>query len=269
MMMVGPNQLGMDPRMMDERMVDPRRMMDPRMRGIPPQQQFQPPMQQGSGQQPPPQQGQQSQQQQQQQPTFYDILQVPPTASRSQIKQSYLQLAKQFDNNAPSGIGSGGMDNNQNVGPQRGSGRRSRQFNEIARAWMVLSDSRSRERYDRQLEQWDAERRMREKMMEEERMWMIEMQGDEQQWGSGGGGGNNGGGGGDDENKFVKKEVDNKFARFGPLSQRSMGRSGRQGFGGGGGGGTARPLEIDEEAEEMRMQQQMQMQMQEDSYMAQ
>ena len=40
---------------------------------------------------------QQQQQQQQQQPTFYDLLQVPTTASRLQIKQSYLSLSKMYD----------------------------------------------------------------------------------------------------------------------------------------------------------------------------
>ena len=94
---------------------------------------------------------------------------------------------------------------------------------------MVLSDGRLRERYDRQMEQWERERRMREKMMEEEREWMVErgMMGE--------------------ENKFAKDPVyrkkaevrdddgTNKFRTFRPPPQE-------QGFG-------ARPLEIDEEAE--------------------
>ena len=51
------------------------------------------PQQQGG----PQQQGQQQQQQQQQQPDFYETLQVPPTATRPQIKQAYLNLAKSYD----------------------------------------------------------------------------------------------------------------------------------------------------------------------------
>ena len=39
---------------------------------------------------------------------------------------------------------------------------------------MVMSDGRIRERYDRQLDHRKAEQWMREKMMEEERLWVEE-----------------------------------------------------------------------------------------------
>jgi hypothetical protein len=110
---------------------------------------------------PPPQGGpfgrqMQQQRQQQRPPTFYEILRVSPMATRSQIKLSYQSLVKGFD---------------QRNG---GEGRRSREFNDVARAYMVLSDERTREKYDRQLEMEEAQRRMRYKMMEEERSWREE-----------------------------------------------------------------------------------------------
>ena len=103
----------------------------------------------------------QQQQQQQRPATFYETLRVPPTATRAQIKQSYLSLVRMFDGRNGGGGGEGG-------------GRRSREFNDVARAYMVLSDDRTRERYDRQLEREEAQRRMRWKMMEEERSWEEE-----------------------------------------------------------------------------------------------
>ena len=39
----------------------------------------------------------QMQQQQQRPATFYETLRVPPTATRAQIKQSYLSLVRMFD----------------------------------------------------------------------------------------------------------------------------------------------------------------------------
>lgn len=135
----------------------------------------------------PRQQQQQTQSQQQQRPkTFYEILQVPRTATRAQIKQSYTNLARKYDVNT-SGPGGGSSE-----AAVRNNGKRnSREFNEIARAWMVLSDLASRERYDRQLEMEDQEEeeyRRRMMMMEgrgmmmdddeeeRERLWMVDEQ---------------------------------------------------------------------------------------------
>ncbi|EJK75820.1 hypothetical protein THAOC_02444 [Thalassiosira oceanica] len=122
---------------------------------------------------------------------FYEVLQVPRTATRAQIKQSYLALAKQHD--------------------QLNKGnRRNKEFNDISRAWMVLSDGRQRSRYDRQLEKIDAQREMRAKMIQEEERWRQE---EEYEY-------NNN----KEDNKFqrnpiYKKKVDlldegNKFSRF-------------------------------------------------------
>jgi len=295
----GPGMMGMGGGPMDDMMFDPRMMeemgmMPPGgggmqsqsfgMRGGPPPP---PGMQQGVGPEfvPPQQQQQQQPQQQGFEPTFYELLQVPPTATRSQIKQSYLNLAKQYDNANSRGQSDSGIDNSSNVGPQRGSGsrgggggRRSKEFNEIARAWMVLSDGRSRERYDRQLEQWNAERRMRDRMrMEEERNWMMEEQEQQMQQQQQGRVSPRGA-----DNKFSsarasfgKKNPDmmggsssNKFGRFRsqeqsmPQPQDIRGRPGQQppqgrdGFGG-------RPLEIDEAAEAYQFAQE------EANYMAQ
>lgn len=194
----------------------------------------------------------QQQQQMQQQPTFYDILQVPPTASRSQIKQSYLNLSKLYDAR---------MDGN--------GGRRSKEFNEIARAYMVLSDERSREKYDRRMEQWEAQRRMRMKMMEEERLWEVEQQMQQQQQRQMMNGGSREGGG-TINNKFIKDMVykkkmemvdedgSNKFGRFRGSGSRQQSWS--PGGGGGVSGGGRPPLDMDPaEAEQMQiMQDQMQ-----------
>ncbi len=182
-------------------------------------------------------------QQQQQQLTFYDVLQVPSNASRSQIKQSYLSLSKMYDARMEDG------------------GRRSKEFNEIARAYMVLSDERSREKYDRRLEQWEAQRRMRMKMMEEERLWEVEQQQQQQQqeqmmMSSGREGGTI-------NNKFIKdmiykKKIEildedgsNKFGRF---RGREVGpQEGEVGD------GDRRSLDMNQEAERMQiMQDQMQ-----------
>ena len=126
------------------------------------------------------------------QQNFYEVLQVPRTATRAQIKQSYLALAKQHDR--------------LNKG-----NRRNKEFNDISRAWMVLSDGRQRSRYNRQLEKMDAQREMRAKMIEEEERWR---QDEEYQYRNSN----------KDDNKFQKdpifrKKVDlldegNKFSRF-------------------------------------------------------
>lgn len=94
-------------------------------------------------------------QQQRSPPTFYEMLRVSPTATRAQIKSSYLDLTRQLERNG-------------------GDIRRSREYNDISRAYMILSDERTRERYDKQLVREEAQRRMRYKMMEEERSWEEE-----------------------------------------------------------------------------------------------
>ncbi|KAL3808714.1 hypothetical protein ACHAXA_003793 [Cyclostephanos tholiformis] len=112
------------------------------------------------GDDPPPMGGSFGRRRQQQQwrrpPTFYETLRVSPMATRSQIKMAYQSLVRAFDQR------------------NDGEGRRSREFNDVARAYMVLSDERTRERYDRQLKMEEAQRRMRYKMMEEERKWREE-----------------------------------------------------------------------------------------------
>ena len=116
-MMDGPPPMMGDPRMMDEMMNDPRmidemmrEMNDPRMirderrmmmrAGPPPPMPMGGPGGPGRGMMGPPgpqQQQQPQQERQERQPTFYEILQVPPTATRAQIKQSYLNLVKMYD----------------------------------------------------------------------------------------------------------------------------------------------------------------------------
>ena len=75
-------------------------------------------------------------------PTLYQILNVPMDATRSQIKASYLELAKRFH---PDAVSKRGGD------PKDGQ----RAFNDISRAWMVLSDDGLRRGYDESLnEEW-------------------------------------------------------------------------------------------------------------------
>ncbi len=85
--------------------------------------------------------------------SLYEVLDVPPNATRAQIKESYLNLAKKFHPNAveksqrrrqwqsagDGGIGMFDPDNNDAT---------SEEFNEIARAWMILSDDNLRRKYD-------------------------------------------------------------------------------------------------------------------------
>ena len=190
--------------------------------------------------------------QQQQQPTFYELLQVPTTASRSQIKQSYLSLSKMYDNNARIDDGAGGGAGS--------NGRRSKEFNEIARAYMVLSDERSREKYDRRLEQWEAQRRMRMKMMEEERLWEVEQRQQQQQQMMMNGRDD---GGSTINNKFIKDMIYKKKIEMldDGGSNNKFGRL----FRGGGdvrssqqwppGGVDRRSLDIEQEAEQMQFRQ--------------
>ena len=72
-------------------------------------------------------------------PNFYEILQVPTTASRSQIKASYLELAKRFHPDAVAKAGGDAIEGQ-------------RVFNDISRAWMVLSDDGLRRGYDESLQ---------------------------------------------------------------------------------------------------------------------
>lgn len=85
--------------------------------------------------------------------SLYDVLDVPPNATRAQIKESYLKLAKKFHPNAAAksqqrqpwqsgGDGGIGMINTND------NDATSDEFNEIARAWMILSDDNLRKKYD-------------------------------------------------------------------------------------------------------------------------
>ena len=113
---------------------------------------------------------------------------------------------------------------------------------------MVLSDGRSRERYDRQVEQTAAQNRMRQQLMEEERQWAI----DEQDQGTMG----------RNDNKFQKDPMYKRKVEVQDMDGRNKFGRGRGGNGNGMSSGPqqsfgARPLEIDEEAE-MAQQQMMQ-----------
>jgi len=71
--------------------------------------------------------------------TLYDILQCSTTASRSDLKRSYLSLAKQSHPDALLQMGKSQNDETE------------RRFVEISQAWKILGDSTSRRRYDREL----------------------------------------------------------------------------------------------------------------------
>lgn len=71
---------------------------------------------------------------------LYEILGASPTMSRSEIKRLYISLAKEYHpDSAPSSI----------VGATAADG--SDRFNDVAQAWSVLSDPKSRRAYDREL----------------------------------------------------------------------------------------------------------------------
>jgi curved DNA-binding protein CbpA len=78
--------------------------------------------------------------------TLYELLGAPPTATRVELKKCYVELAKlshpdaQIANSAYSS--SNGNNNNDDDIPD---------FGEIAAAWRVLGDSKTRKRYDRDL----------------------------------------------------------------------------------------------------------------------
>ena len=72
--------------------------------------------------------------------TLYDILQCSSTAPRTELKRSYLSLAKKTHPDALLQIGVVNDDEAQ------------RQFVRISEAWEILGDSTSRRRYDRELQ---------------------------------------------------------------------------------------------------------------------
>jgi len=71
--------------------------------------------------------------------TLYDILQCPPTATRSELKRAYITLAKETH---PDALLQAGIQNDEIV-PDK--------FVEISQAWKILGDSTSRRRYDREI----------------------------------------------------------------------------------------------------------------------
>jgi DnaJ domain len=70
--------------------------------------------------------------------TFYEILGASPNASKLELKQNYIKLARVTHPDALIGTNSTGGDT-------------STEFSEIARAWKVLSNEKDRRRYDRSL----------------------------------------------------------------------------------------------------------------------
>jgi DnaJ-domain-containing protein 1 len=71
--------------------------------------------------------------------TLYDILQCDISSTRSEIKRSYLALAKETH---PDALLQNGVTNDQDT---------DKRFNEIARAYKILSDPTERRRYNREL----------------------------------------------------------------------------------------------------------------------
>jgi len=71
--------------------------------------------------------------------TLYDILRCEPSATRAELKKSYILLAKETH---PDALLQNGIVNDE-AAEQR--------FVEIAHAWKILGDSTSRRRYDREL----------------------------------------------------------------------------------------------------------------------
>ena len=72
-------------------------------------------------------------------PTLYDLLGAQPTDTRAQLKQKYVALAKQSH---PDAIRNNIDNNNTTVVD----------FAELAAAWRILSDTKQRRRYDRNLQ---------------------------------------------------------------------------------------------------------------------
>jgi len=71
--------------------------------------------------------------------TLYDILNCPPSATRSELKRAYLTLAKETH---PDALLQAGIQNDEIV-PDK--------FVEISQAWKILGDTTSRRRYDREI----------------------------------------------------------------------------------------------------------------------
>ena len=86
------------------------------------------------------------------QKTLYELLQVSPTATREQIKQSYIKMAKLTH---PDAMRSGGGEEVIDVN-----------FSEIASAYKLLSDPKQRKRYDRSLVAEHVKREIEKAAME-------------------------------------------------------------------------------------------------------
>eukprot|EP00985_Skeletonema_marinoi_P001433 scaffold570_cov136-Skeletonema_marinoi.AAC.24 len=71
--------------------------------------------------------------------TLYDILNCPPSATRSELKRAYITLAKETH---PDALLQAGIQNDEIV-PDK--------FVEISQAWKILGDTTSRRRYDREI----------------------------------------------------------------------------------------------------------------------
>ena len=108
---------------------------------------------------PPEDSSQQQQQQQQQQQlqeqtkpnnkrTLYQVLGAEPTATRDELKQNYVQLAKQSH---PDALRNNNNDNDNNDN-NNNNNHTDLDFSEIAAAWRILSDDMQRKRYDRSLQ---------------------------------------------------------------------------------------------------------------------
>mmetsp|Transcript_31867 Transcript_31867/g.46894 ORF Transcript_31867/g.46894 Transcript_31867/m.46894 type:complete len:560 (+) Transcript_31867:86-1765(+) len=72
--------------------------------------------------------------------TLYEVLQCPPTATKSELKKAYVSLARQTHPDATIGLS------------EDEASKRNEQFSEIAAAWRILSDKQERLRYDRALQ---------------------------------------------------------------------------------------------------------------------
>jgi curved DNA-binding protein CbpA len=77
--------------------------------------------------------------------TLYEILGAPATATRAELKTRYVELAKISHPDAQISSSSSSSSNSSNVIDGKVD------FNEVAQAWRVLSDSKLRKKYDREL----------------------------------------------------------------------------------------------------------------------
>ncbi len=71
--------------------------------------------------------------------TLYDILNCPPSATRSELKRAYITLAKETH---PDALLQAGLQTDEII-PDK--------FVEISQAWKILGDPTSRRRYDREM----------------------------------------------------------------------------------------------------------------------